>query len=106
MLFRSPRLLIVESGETFGVLESAHTATFGGLLEVKEEPGNDDFILLSEQADEAREDICQELGIDLEDLNNLLNCNQTCSEDVPPANRPAEDGPVIVSIFTFVSASL
>jgi len=31
-------LLLVDSGETFGLVSSAHTASYGGLLEIKEEP--------------------------------------------------------------------
>jgi len=31
-------LLLVDSGETFGLVSSAHSASYGGLLEIKEEP--------------------------------------------------------------------
>jgi hypothetical protein len=39
-----PQLLEVASGETFGAVSSEHTASFGGLLEIKPEPEDDDVV--------------------------------------------------------------
>lgn len=69
-----PVLPSVDSGESFGIVESKHISTFGGMLEpIKEEPEEEDeLIVLSERADSEREEICKELNIDLRELYDVL----------------------------------
>lgn len=58
---RLPELQDIESGETFGLVESRYTETFGGLLEVKDEDNEGDEITLTHDGVDA---ILQEIGID------------------------------------------
>ncbi|KAJ7270317.1 hypothetical protein C8J57DRAFT_1226969 [Mycena rebaudengoi] len=63
-----PRLQDIKSGETFGLVKSAHTNTFGGLFITKPEP-EDDSQLINEALDpEEHENFMQELKIDAAEL--------------------------------------
>ncbi|KAJ7165980.1 hypothetical protein C8R46DRAFT_1219750 [Mycena filopes] len=58
-----PRLANTESGETFGLVNSPHTESFGGLFTIKQEPEEDeDFV--KELHPEEQEDLARELGLD------------------------------------------
>jgi hypothetical protein len=80
-----PRLPDISSGETFGVVDSEHAATFGGMLEMKIEP-EDDNISLTECR--AVEHIKHTLHVD---PALLLTSNSTLSQraQTPQQLRPA-----------------
>lgn len=40
-----PELVSVPSGETFGLVQSRHTESFGGLLQIKDEADDDEYLL-------------------------------------------------------------
>ncbi|KAJ6463111.1 hypothetical protein C8R47DRAFT_1202066 [Mycena vitilis] len=58
-----PRLKDVNSGETFGLVNSRNTDTFGGLYNIKTEP-EDDLQLVDELNSEEQSELMQELDLD------------------------------------------
>jgi len=59
-----PQLPIVDSGETFGLVESNYTTSFKGLIEVKEEPEDEDIRHLPFLDDDDIQALMQRLKID------------------------------------------
>lgn len=58
-----PQLSEIASGETFGAVSSEHTATFGGLLEIKPEP-EDEVVSLTNGDTVNESDVINSLKID------------------------------------------
>ncbi|KAH9952283.1 hypothetical protein BC827DRAFT_1159983 [Russula dissimulans] len=84
-----PELQIVHSGETFGIAASDHATTFGGLIEIKEEPhdGNGlwDFLAQDDSDDSDINPILQDLNIDpmLLQVPHQHNANANANTSVP-----------------------
>ncbi|KAJ7615765.1 hypothetical protein DFH06DRAFT_1365836 [Mycena polygramma] len=64
-----PRLPDIQSGETFGLVNSPHTDSFGGLFTIKQEPDDDGTDIIKELDPEAQDDLMRELNIDPAQLN-------------------------------------
>ncbi|KAJ7077700.1 hypothetical protein B0H15DRAFT_954994 [Mycena belliarum] len=77
-----PRLKDVQSGERFGLVNSPHSDTFGGLYTIKPEP--DDALLEAVKDDLAPEE--------QQDLIHELNLNLDPALFFEPMPRPVEDG--------------
>jgi hypothetical protein len=87
---KRPRLPTVDSGETFGLIDTTYTTTFDALFEVKkEERDSNETWLLPPQSDEvALDDVLERLGIDTEKLTQPLivdmNATRGLTEPKPP----------------------
>jgi hypothetical protein len=79
-----PQLSEVTSGETFGAVSSEHTATFGGLLDIKSEPEDELVGLMN--VDES--DVVNSLKID-----PLLLLTPRNTSDVPASQRLSSSFP-------------
>ncbi|KAJ7668743.1 hypothetical protein DFH06DRAFT_1378734 [Mycena polygramma] len=64
-----PRLPDIQSGEEFGLVNSPHTDSFGGLFTIKQEPDDDGTEIIKELDPEAQDDLMRELKIDPAQLN-------------------------------------
>lgn len=65
-LAKRPRLTSVQSGEVFGIVDSANAATFGGLFDIKEECISDEVPLLESDLSgpQSAMDVLEHLSID------------------------------------------
>ncbi|KAJ7607603.1 hypothetical protein DFH06DRAFT_1486459 [Mycena polygramma] len=63
-----PRLPNIQSGENFGLVNSPHTDSFGGLFTIKQEP-DEDTDIIKELDPEAQDELMRELNIDRVQLN-------------------------------------
>ncbi|KAJ7937612.1 hypothetical protein B0H13DRAFT_1588397 [Mycena leptocephala] len=58
-----PRLPDIQSGEKFGLVNSLHTDTFGGLFTIKQDPNEDDGDMIKELDSEAKDELMSELNL-------------------------------------------
>jgi hypothetical protein len=83
-----PELPDVNSGESFGLVSSAHATTFGGLFEVKEEEREDGLYTMPKDDDDVLEDLLHELNID----PSLLSMPATKPEPTSVATTSGSSG--------------
>jgi hypothetical protein len=92
-----PQLPEIASGESFGAVHSEHATTFGGLLEIKAEPEDDD---LENFANDYVDKVMQDLKVDPLLLFTLQR------NDAPSLGDAAADLPLSASPYPVTSDSV